>query len=110
MPRKPGIGPAILRIEGLSTGKDPLAVDEFDGTPLEQPYAKPPRIDNAQAARDAMNRAKREAKRELLQSVGILPKPPEPPKLQSNQAIISDDTGPKLILSWPKGKKRLRRL
>ena len=66
MPRKVGIGPAILRIEGLSTGRDPLAVDEFSGKPLPQPHAKPPKIDNAQVARDAMNRAERERKMQLL--------------------------------------------
>lgn len=72
MARKPKAGPPILRIEGLSTGIDPTAVDDFTQEPLAQPLARPPKIDDAQAHRDAMNRAKVVIGREVLVKTGML--------------------------------------
>jgi hypothetical protein len=110
MARKVGIGPAIFKIQGLSDGIDQLKVDDFGTGLIPQPNARPPKVDNAQSVRDMNNRAKREAGAKVLQTYGLMDKPPEPAKLQSNQAVISDDSGPRFVMTWPKGKKRLRRL
>lgn len=66
-----------MRIEGLSTGIDPTSVDDFTQEPLAQPHARPPKIDDAQAHRDAMNRAKAEAAQALLVKAGMLPSEPK---------------------------------
>lgn len=54
MVRKVNPPPAILKIEGLSTGIDPRLMDDFTHEPLAQPYAKPPKdiVDPKQQARD----------------------------------------------------------
>lgn len=76
MTRKPGLGPPILKIERLSDGRDPTAVDEFTQEPLAQSHARAPKIDNAQAHQDQANRAKAAAQRALL---GLMhPKPFKP--------------------------------
>lgn len=73
MPRKVGLGPAILRIEGLSDGVDYTLRDDWTGEVLPQPQARPPRVDDAFAVRDAFNKRKVEMARALLN--GPKPKP-----------------------------------
>lgn len=45
MPRKPGLGPGIMRIEGLSDGREirPALVDDFTGQPIPQADTALPR-------------------------------------------------------------------
>jgi len=81
MPRKPKSGPPILKIERLSDGIDPTAVDDFTQEPLVQPNAKPPRIDDAQAERDRLNRLKASAALQVLESALRAPKPKPQGKL-----------------------------
>ena len=69
MPRKVGPGPAILRIEGLSTGIDPTLVDDWTGKLLAQPNARVPKFQDAQTVRDRLSRAKQNAGLELLAKV-----------------------------------------
>ena len=54
MVRKINPPPAILKIEGLSTGIDPRLVDDFTREPLAQPHAKPPKdiVDPKRKVRD----------------------------------------------------------
>lgn len=74
MARKHKLPPALLKIELLSSGIDPFAVDDLTQEPLPQPNARPPKIDNAQAHRDAHNRAKALAGQRILERAST-PKP-----------------------------------
>lgn len=76
MPRKPGLGPPIFKIERLSDGVDIKLIDDFTGLPLPQPDAKP--LPGAQELRDAANRAKRAANRVLADRL-FGPKPVREP-------------------------------
>lgn len=113
MPRKPGIGPPILKIEGLSTGADPTLRDDFDGSPLAQPHARPPRIDDAIAHRDAQRRKAVHEQGLMLQITGILPvtdpalleqRAKQANALKPNQAML----GTRLVMTMP--PKPLRRM
>jgi hypothetical protein len=72
VPRKPSLGPPVLRIENLSTGIDTDMRDDFTGAVLPQPEAKVPQ--SAQEILDAINVAKHRDNQLLLQAAGILPK------------------------------------
>ncbi len=79
MPRKPGLGPTILRIVALSTGRvvrgNKGLVDDFTGQPIEpiedQSPIKP--LLGADELKDITRRKARVEKRVLLEHVGILP-------------------------------------
>jgi hypothetical protein len=73
VPRKPSLGPPVLRIENLSTGIDPTLVDDFTGELMPQPNAKVPQ--SAQEILDALNVAKHRDNQLLLQAAGIVAKP-----------------------------------
>ena len=66
MPRKPSLGPPMLRIEGLSDGIDLRLTDEFNGEVLPQPNARPPM--DAKIIQAALKQAKVEAAREVLRA------------------------------------------
>jgi hypothetical protein len=115
MPRKPKQPSFDLKIEGLSDGREirpKTFVSDFGGEvlPVVQDPSPAKVMKSAQEVKNEINRAKRAVARTILENTGILPKPPKPPAPKSNQAMISDDTGPRLMLTWPPGKKRLRRL
>ena len=98
MPRKPGIGPAILSIEGLSTGIDPTLVDDLTGQPIAQPNAKVPHT--AQTLGNAISKHKAQSALRMLIASGIV-KPtdsaPQAPKLQPNQRLLGDS----LVITMP---------
>lgn len=102
MPRKAKPGPHIKRIESMSTGQEyrPPQAPMFDelgtGEEIKPVMAKlgPNKVlPSAQELRDMDNRAKREGKRKLLQTVGILPKASEAklvaPKVEGKRAVVS---------------------
>lgn len=71
MPRKPGLGPAILRIELMSTGHEyrpSVGVDDFTGLPIVRVQDTAPvrALPSAQELQDAANRTKRMQARTLL--------------------------------------------
>lgn len=79
MPRKPGIGPPILRIESMSTGRvyRPLVVDEFTGQRIDMPADTQPvrPLRDAQDILDERKRKRVALQRILLERIGILPSP-----------------------------------
>jgi hypothetical protein len=82
MPRKPSLGPPVLRIEDLSTGLDTSLRDDFTGAVLVQAQAEPRRgtqeiINERDAAKHAENQL-------LLQAAGIIPKPHVPACVRPN--------------------------
>ena len=93
MPRKPGIGPPVIKIERLSDGIDPTIVDDRTGEVLHQPNARAPKVQDAQAERDRMNRAKARKGLELLAKVlpQVVSKPiSSTPKLATNQRELGN--------------------
>lgn len=89
MPRKPGIGPPILKLELLSSGIDPRLVDDFTLQPIPQPSVKAPSVQSAQDHRDANNRDRAAAQRALLEHLGMLPSQPKlmAPAVQGMRAV-----------------------
>ena len=87
MPRKPKLGPAIIKLERLTDGVDPRIVDEQTGKVLHQPRAKPPKIDNAQVYMDAQSRKRVDTALRMLKAVGIV-KAVQEPKLGANQCRL----------------------
>ena len=73
MPRKPSLGPAIIRLERLSDGIDPRLVDDWTNEPLAQPNARPPQ--DAQDYQDAMNRRKHAMAQRIIDSALHKPEP-----------------------------------
>ena len=67
MPRKPSLGPAIIRLERLSDGIDPRLVDDWTNEPLAQPNARPPQ--DAQAEHERLGKVKARKSLELLAKV-----------------------------------------
>ena len=93
MPRKPGIGPAILAIERLSDGIDPTAVDDFTGESLAQPHAKPVHGDPKALAAQRSKAQLDSALRVLIASGMVtadsaLPKPKPPLMLGPDHAVV----------------------
>lgn len=93
MPRKPGLGPHIKRIELMSTGHEyrPSAgADDFTGQPIALAADTSPvrHLASGQELRDEANREKRRLQGAMLAGVGITrdgyqpmikPKPPFKP-------------------------------
>ena len=102
MPRKAGIGPAILAIERLSDGIDPTAVDDFTNEPLAQPNAKPPQGD-VKALAAQRSKAKLDSALRVLQASGMV-KADSAPKAQPKPLML----GPEHTVELP--KLPLRRL
>ncbi len=100
MPRKPSLGPPIMRIEALSTGIDVLKVDDFNGEPLAQPNARP--VSDPMIAHAARKRAQAAAGLNMLKAVGIV-EDDRPKPLPGHQRIIAG-------MLWTFPKKPWRRV
>jgi hypothetical protein len=106
------LGPAILRIEGLSDGKDHRMVDDFTGQAIDQPNAKAP-LDYDEVV-DAKRRQRVKDAKTFLQVYGLMPgKPdltghtmaePAKPKLKHNQTVIH--AGDQQFVITPKPRAR----
>ena len=92
MPRKPGIGPAILAIERLSDGIDPTAADDFTGEPLAQPHARPvqgdPKALAAQRSKAQLDSALRVLKQAGMLKADSAPKAKPPLMLGPDHAVV----------------------
>lgn len=62
--------PAILRVEGLSDGRDPTLRDDWTGAPIVEPHSQP--IEPLQMAIDRASRAGRASQLDMLMDVGIV--------------------------------------
>ena len=101
MPRKPR-PPLSLIIERLSDGKRGL-VDEFTGEPIPEPNARPRAT--ASERLDQRNRDRAKAKRELLESVGMLPSTKQViyiPPGHMLVKVITDSNGKQFVITKPK--------
>jgi hypothetical protein len=122
--RKPRLGPPILRIEGLSDGKQihqPM-VDDFTGAPIipvDTPGKAMP--SDAQAHRDERNR-KRKDDADLACALLGLPSSDKakaraaehkakanPPQPAYNQRFITDKNGNTLVMTVPPKANAMKR-
>lgn len=73
MPRKPGLGPRILRIESMSTGREyhgPLGADDFTGQPIKPRDTQPIKpLASADELTDQHKRLIRDNQRAMLAAV-----------------------------------------
>ena len=123
MGRKPTPPIPILKIECLSTGIDPTAVDDFGDAVIAQPNAKPPAIQDAQAEIDRRKRKAVADQLLALQLLGLVPMTDSALQRQAQaradsalpvakakpQAIVHSN-GQAFALAFPKINKPFRRV